>query len=96
MAARDDSGRRLSAPARLGHAVGGRIVEALTFVADPRHEAYAGELSLVEAAARIGTARGLRGTNRDYLSRTLEQLETLGIRDGALASLGRAVAEVPA
>jgi cation transport protein ChaC len=75
---------------------GGRVVEALTFVADPRHEAYAGELSLTEAAERIATARGMRGTNRDYLSRTLEQLEMLGIRDAVLAALGRAVAAVPA
>jgi glutathione-specific gamma-glutamylcyclotransferase len=75
---------------------GGRVVEALTFVADSRHEAYAGELPLVEAAERIATARGMRGTNRDYLSRTLEQLETLGIRDTMLAALGRAVAAVPA
>ena len=75
---------------------GGRVLEALTFVADPQHEAYAGELSLAEAADRIATARGLRGTNRDYLVRTLEHLERLGIRDGALDALGLAVAALPA
>jgi glutathione-specific gamma-glutamylcyclotransferase len=73
---------------------GGRVVETLSFVADPRHEAYAGELTPEEAAARIATARGLRGSNRDYLQRTLEQLELLGIRDAALATLGRAVEAV--
>lgn len=73
---------------------GGETVEALAFVADPHDEAYAGELPLADAAPRIATARGWRGTNRDYLSRMLEQMEMLGICDTALASLDQAVKAV--
>jgi glutathione-specific gamma-glutamylcyclotransferase len=73
---------------------GGRVVEALTFIADPGHEAYAGALPLADAARRIATARGLRGSNRDYLSRTLEQMALLGIRDTALLALDQAVAAI--
>jgi glutathione-specific gamma-glutamylcyclotransferase len=73
---------------------GGEAVEALAFVADPHDEAYAGALTLADAASRIATARGWRGTNRDYLSRMLEQMEMLGICDTALASLGLAVMAV--
>jgi cation transport protein ChaC len=73
---------------------GGETVEALAFVADPHDEAYAGELPLADMAPRIATARGWRGTNRDYLSRMLEQMEMLGICDNALASLNQAVRAV--
>jgi cation transport protein ChaC len=75
--------------ARLGD---GRPVEALTFVADLGHAAYAGMLALEEAAGRIASARGRRGSNRDYLERTLAQLERLGIRDGGLLDLRGAMA----
>jgi cation transport protein ChaC len=71
---------------------GGGAVDALAFVADPDDEAYAGPLPLAAAAPRIATARGWRGTNRDYLSRMLEQMEMLGICETALAELGQAVA----
>lgn len=69
---------------------GGRVA-ALTFVADLAHEAYAGVLTIEETAHRIAAAHGQRGSNRDYLERTLTQLDRLGIRDSGLARLGRAV-----
>jgi cation transport protein ChaC len=69
----------------------GREVEALTFVADLGHEAYAGRLTLDETARRIAAAHGERGSNRDYLERTLGELERLGIVDPGLDALGRAV-----
>jgi cation transport protein ChaC len=69
----------------------GRRIEALTFVADLDHEAYAGMLSTEETARRIAAAHGQRGSNRDYLERTLAQLDRLGIRDPGLIALGRAV-----
>ncbi|HVJ52985.1 MAG TPA: gamma-glutamylcyclotransferase [Aliidongia sp.] len=72
-----------------------RRLEALTFVADPAHEAYAGELPLATAARQIAAARGARGSNRDYLRRTLEQLDRLGIRDAALSALDEAVGAIP-
>ena len=70
----------------------GQRIEALTFVADLTHEAYAGILSVEETARRIAVAHGQRGSNRDYLERTLAQFDRLGIRDPGLVGLGRAVA----
>ncbi|GGF40204.1 gamma-glutamylcyclotransferase [Aliidongia dinghuensis] len=69
----------------------GRSIEALTFVADLEHAAYAGGLPVEEAARRIATATGQRGTNRDYFERTLAQLVRLGIEDLGLARLGQAI-----
>jgi cation transport protein ChaC len=69
----------------------GRQIEALTFVADLAHEAYAGLLPIEETARRIAAAHGQRGSNRDYLERTLAQLARLNIQDAGLISLGRAV-----
>ncbi|HEV2677611.1 MAG TPA: gamma-glutamylcyclotransferase [Aliidongia sp.] len=69
----------------------GRTIRALTFVADLEHEAYAGALSVEQAARRIATAEGQRGTNRDYLARTLARLTELGIQDPGLTALGEAV-----
>ena len=69
----------------------GRRLRALTFVADLAHEAYAGSLSLDETARRIARAVGRRGSNRDYLERTLGHLRELGIDDPGLQALGRAV-----
>ncbi len=74
----------------------GRRVPALTFVANPAHEAYAGDLPLDIAAQRIATAHGRRGSNRDYMERTLAHLAELGIDDFGLASLARAVAALDA
>jgi len=70
----------------------GRRIKALTFVADLTHEAYAGLLPIEETARRIAAAHGQRGSNRDYLERTLAQLDRLGIRDPGLIRLGQAVA----
>lgn len=69
----------------------GRQVEALTFVADLAHEAYAGRLPIEETARRIAAAHGQRGSNRDYLERTLAELARLDIQDAGLINLGRAV-----
>ncbi len=74
----------------------GRRSDALTFVADPSHEAFAGDLPIEMAVLRIATAHGARGSNRDYLDRTLDHLALLGIEDPGLAALGRAVASIPA
>lgn len=70
----------------------GRQVEALTFVADLAHEAYAGALTVEETARRIAGAQGQRGSNREYLERTLAELDRLGIRDPGLHHLGQEVA----
>ncbi|MCA8932874.1 MAG: gamma-glutamylcyclotransferase [Rhodospirillaceae bacterium] len=66
------------------HLVDGRMVEALTFVADPRHPQYHAGRCVDAAAAMIRAGRGKRGPNRDYLLNTLAHLETLGIHDDGL------------
>lgn len=57
----------------------GRRVSALTFVADHRHEQYAGDLSPEEAAAIVQRARGHGGANVDYVTSTCACLDELGI-----------------
>jgi cation transport protein ChaC len=69
-------------------------IRALTFVADLTHEAYAGQLTTEQTARRIAAAHGQRGSNRDYLERTLTELDRLGIEDPGLIAIGRAVAAI--
>ncbi len=57
----------------------GRKLPALTFVADKRHQQYAGDLSAEEAAAIVQRARGRSGANIDYVSSTCACLDDLGI-----------------
>lgn len=62
-------------------------VEALTFVADPDSEQYAGKLSLQATIDIVSTASGSRGTNREYVEQTHQSLQHLDIEDPELASL---------
>lgn len=73
---------------------GGREV-ALAYVIDPEHEQYCGGLALEEQARIIATARGGRGTNRDYLNSTARHLHDLGIADPDLDWLVARVADLP-
>jgi cation transport protein ChaC len=58
-----------------------REVRALAFIADPKHSAYTGGLSIRHTARRVATCCGVRGANLDYLARTLAHLRELGVRD---------------
>ena len=62
----------------------GRRVSTLTFIVDRRHTQYAGRLSAEEAAAIIRGAHGRHGPNIEYISRTVEHLDALGIADSLL------------
>ena len=66
-------------------------VLAYTFVADPAHPQFAGELDLEEAAQIIIRARGRAGLNRDYLIETVRRLEKEGFPDDRLRALLRRV-----
>jgi glutathione-specific gamma-glutamylcyclotransferase len=68
----------------------GRL-RAATFVADRAHEHYAPERDPVWAAHTISDAIGRNGSNRDYLASTLSELERLGIRDGHLRAVLKAL-----
>lgn len=71
-------------------------VRALTFTANPRHPTFAGSLSPDVVAAAIAAANGPLGSNRDYLSRTLDTLRRLGIPDSGLERLDRALTQADA
>jgi cation transport protein ChaC len=66
-------------------------VRALAFVADPASPSYAGGLSIEETARRVAFCCGARGTNAEYLERTLARLAELGVRDRPLQNVLAAV-----
>ena len=66
-------------------------MRAYTYVADPWHPQYAGEMSVDRAAAIIVGARGVAGLNRDYLIETLRHMAAEGFADEGLRSLLRRV-----
>lgn len=68
-------------------AVQGRNVEAYTFVANPDHSQYAGDLGVERSAEIILEAQGVAGLNRDYLINTLRHLEREGYTDNRLHEL---------
>lgn len=71
-------------------------VAAVTYVADRAHEQYAGGIGFDEQARMIACAEGIAGRNRDYLAATVDEITRLGLADGALHRLLRAVEAVPA
>ncbi len=62
-------------PAKLND---GRTVKAVTFVVDPRHCQYCGDLPIERAAHHIAFAEGRRGACRDYLTNTAEHARVAG------------------
>lgn len=62
----------------------GRKVEAVTYVIDPDHRQYCGDLSLEVQANMIARAVGGRGPNTEYLHNTVDHLHILGIDDADL------------
>ena len=69
----------------------GRSVDAMCYVADHSHEQYAGKLPLAHKVELILNRGGKSGTNLEYVQRTVECLDELGIRDDAIDQLWRAV-----
>ncbi|MGH1412646.1 MAG: gamma-glutamylcyclotransferase [Pelagimonas sp.] len=62
----------------------GEKVEAVSYVIDPHHVQYTGELTLEEQAQIIAQAHGGRGPNCDYLYNTAAHLDELGVPDADL------------
>ncbi len=62
----------------------GRNVEAITYVADPGHEQYAGSLSREACLRLVAQGVGQAGSNRDYVLSTLSFLQESGIDDAEL------------
>ena len=64
-----------------------KSVRAYTFIADPAHDQYAGDLGQERAARIIMQAQGISGLNRDYLLNTVQKLEQEGFAEPELAAL---------
>lgn len=62
----------------------GRVVRAVTYVANRACRNYCGRLESGEAAAIIAAGHGAMGSNREYLLNTVEHLRELGVRDRGL------------
>jgi cation transport protein ChaC len=61
-----------------------KSVKAVTFIADRRHEQYAGTLPAETLLSLVRRARGQAGANRDYVVNTARHLRTLGVNDPVL------------
>lgn len=64
-----------------------RTVRAYTFVADPAHPTYAGDLGIKKSAEAIMHAEGVGGLNREYLINSVKQLVRHGYDDAPLHAL---------
>lgn len=65
----------------------GTEIDAYSFVADPDHALYAGDIGLENAANVIMQASGKTGLNRDYLINSVRELEAHGYGDPHLHEL---------
>lgn len=72
-----------------------REVHAFAFVADPAHAGYAGGLTIGQTARIVATCCGARGPNIEYLTRTVQHLDELGVHDHNLARVLAAVRALP-
>jgi cation transport protein ChaC len=75
---------------------GTRHEDVLTYVIDPAHEQYRGDLSLEAQARIIASATGGRGPNDEYLYNTAAHLAELGLADSRSRLVGGAGASADA
>ncbi len=78
-------------PARLRD---GRTVTAVTFVVEPGHCQYCGDLPIDRAAHHIAFAEGRRGACREYLANTVAHSRALKIHDPYIEELVERVARL--
>jgi cation transport protein ChaC len=67
----------------------GRRIRGLAYVADRKHLQYAGRLPADELLAVVRAGRGISGENPDYVLRTQEHLQRMGIFDPVLSALAQ-------
>ena len=75
------------------HLADGRVVSALAFLVDERHEQFAGHLNIDQQLAMVRAGVGLSGRNVDYVLNTVRHLRELGIRDRQLMALAEQLAK---
>ena len=73
-------------------ATAGGMVDAVTFVADPLHPLFAGQLPEEEVVATLAATAGPGGPAADYLRRTADAMRKRGAPDPYLDRLAAAVA----
>ena len=71
----------------------GRNVSALCYLADRKHEQYAGDLSLEEQIRIVKAGKGQAGGNVEYVMKTIRHLQEVGITDPLLSSLAAHLSE---
>lgn len=76
-------------PIRVGADGASRIVRALCYVVDRRHEQYAGDLPLETMLEMIPVSIGQSGPNTEYVLNTVAHLEEIGVADTKLYALAR-------
>jgi glutathione-specific gamma-glutamylcyclotransferase len=64
-----------------------RRINVLTYIAEPGHPSFAGDVSFERRSAVIRAARGKAGSNLVYFVATLRKLRELGIRQADLERL---------
>lgn len=62
----------------------GTTVDALTYVVDPAHEQYAGQLGFDAVVSHVRQGHGTGGSCIDYVRNTAEHLAEMGISDPEL------------
>ncbi|MBZ6077705.1 gamma-glutamylcyclotransferase [Microvirga puerhi] len=65
----------------------GRKIEALAYIADRKHQQYAGRLSFEEIVDLVRDGVGISGQNPDYVRSTYEHLVGMGVQDPLLQRL---------
>lgn len=61
--------------------------KAVTYIADRKHQQYAGRLEHDQLVAQIKGARGNSGPNEEYFLDTARKLADMGIRDAVMENL---------
>lgn len=72
---------------RKAHLQDGRVIDALTYVADASHDQYADRLDHDALLKQIRGAVGKSGKNEDYIIDTANQMLHEGIRDHTIEKL---------
>jgi cation transport protein ChaC len=73
----------------------GRVVQAVTYIANRAHQAYC-RPPAEEAARAIASGVGTTGPNRDYLLNTVAHLKALGVTDSGLNRIAALLPEAAA
>ena len=84
---RELTGNYAYSPAVVNVELSSKIISAYTFIANPKHQNYAGKLSLNSTAKIIRDAEGIGGRNYDYLIEATQKLRALGCPDETLIAL---------